>query len=353
MKKGILKKKANKEKALAEPKAAVEKKTEREKVEERRKEVLSKGKKFKYPLQYSKHKLVINTIIVAVIAIALVVTAGWFALYKMQSTSDVLYRLTRILSLPVANVDGKDVKYADYLMIFESSVKTVGQSDVGVDVDALKREYKKIAMDDAEEYTYALKLAEELGINVTDEQVEELFEKHRKMDGVERSEESFLKVLQDNFGLSKDEYKRMLYLSLVKMEVEKQIDEEAKSLTKKVEKLLAENGGSMAETVAALGGKVYYDETGGMIDSRYVDGGRANEAMKLEKGKISKAFVSSNGDGYYFVKLIDKNEDASQINYASIKIPFTEFDKRMAAIRDEGKIKEYIDVRSEEPEQEN
>ena len=37
-------------------------KTEREKVEERREEVLAKGRKFKYPLQYTKHKLVINTI---------------------------------------------------------------------------------------------------------------------------------------------------------------------------------------------------------------------------------------------------------------------------------------------------
>ena len=48
--------------------ASNEKKTEREKVEERREEVLTRGRKFKYPLQYAKHKLVINTIIIAVVA---------------------------------------------------------------------------------------------------------------------------------------------------------------------------------------------------------------------------------------------------------------------------------------------
>ena len=348
---GILKKKANKEKALAETKVE-ERKTEREKVEERRKEVLNRGKKFKYPLQYSKHKLVFNTIIVAIVAIVLVSVMGWFALYKMQSSVDVLYRITRILPLSVAQVDGKDMRFSDYLMIFRSSIKTVSQSDVGVDVDALSREYQKIALNDAEDYTYALKLAEELGVEVTDEQVEELFSEHRKVDGVERSEESFLKVLQDNFGLSKDEYKRMLYLSLVKMEVEKKIDEAAKDLTAQIEKILAENGGSLGDAARALEGKVYYEETGGMVDSRNVDGGRASAAMKLKKGEISKAFVSSNGDSYYFVKLIDKNEDTLQVNYASIKIPFTEFANKMEEIRENGGIKEYIDVREEELEQE-
>jgi hypothetical protein len=53
---------------------------------------------------------------------------------------------------------------------------------------------------------------------------------------------------------------------------------------------------------------VAFEETGGLIDSKYIDGGRANAALKLNKGEASKAFVSSNGDGYYFVKLIDKNE---------------------------------------------
>lgn len=337
-----------KDKALAKTSVEI-KKTEREKVDERREEVLAKGRKFKYPLQYSKHKLVFNTIIIAVVALVVMSLAGWFALYKMQSSADVLYRMTRILPLAVGKVDGKDVRFSDYLMIYRSSIKTVGTGQQpDVDIDALSREYKKIALDDAEEYTFALKLAEELDIEVSDEQVAELFLEHRKVDGVERSEESFLKVLQDNFGLSKSEYERMLYLSLTKMEVEKKIDENAKSLMAQIEKILAENGGNLNEAAAALGEKVYYEETGGMIDSRNVDGGRASAALKLEKGKVSEAFVSSNGDGYYFVKLIDKNEETMQVNYASIKIPFTEFDKKMTELRENGGVEEYIRVREEE-----
>ena len=95
-------------------------KTEREKVEERREEVLAQGRKFKYPMQYAKHKLVINTVIVAVVAIVLMVVMGWMLLYKVQDTSEMIYRVTQVLPVPVAEVDGEKVRYSDYLMIFRN-----------------------------------------------------------------------------------------------------------------------------------------------------------------------------------------------------------------------------------------
>lgn len=102
-------------------------KTEREKVEERREEVLAQGRKFKYPMQYAKHKLVINTVIVAVVAIVLMVVMGWMLLYKVQDTSEMIYRVTQVLPVPVAEVDGEKVRYSDYLMIFRSNLLTAEQ----------------------------------------------------------------------------------------------------------------------------------------------------------------------------------------------------------------------------------
>ena len=54
--------------AIFRKKDADDKKTEREKVEERREEVLARGRKFKYPLQYAKHKVVNLTIIISILA---------------------------------------------------------------------------------------------------------------------------------------------------------------------------------------------------------------------------------------------------------------------------------------------
>ncbi len=337
-----------------------EKKTEREKVEERREEVLARGRKFKYPLQYAKHKLVINTIVIGVLTVVAMVTAGGLALYKFQDTGDIMYRISRIIPVAVAEIDGERVRFSDYLMIVRSSLTvfeqqsgqissirtgTAGEDGEGNDEEAMKVEYKRTALDQAEEYAYAEKLAKENGIEVTDEEVEKLFETHRKVGGVERSEESFLKVLSSNFGYSKDEYLRMLYLLLVKSKVEEKIDTDANQLADRVAQKLAENGGDYGKVAEEFGEEVQIESTDGLVGSKNVDGGRAAKAMSLEVGQDSGKFASSNGDGYYFLRVLDKTD--TEVSYVSLRIPFKEFNTKIKAVREGGLIKEYIDLKRE------
>lgn len=326
-----------------------EKKTEQEKVEERREEVLSKGRKFKYPLQWTRHRIVINTILIAFVVLALLTVGGWLALYRLNMTDELLFRITEIIPVSVANVDGEKVRFSDYLMFYRSSIVSVerqsGNSNIEGSFEDLRTEYKRAALSEAEEYAYALKLARELEIDVSDSEVETEFERHRKVGGIDRSEESFAKILEDNFGLSKAEYKRMLYLTLIKAKVEMEIDENANAVSKKIEQLLRE-GNSYKDIAETLGGAVIYEETGGLVDSKNIDGGRAAEALKLEAGGETGRFVSMNGDGYYFVKLINKT--ATEVNFVSLRVPFSEFDTRFAKLRESGDIKEYIEFSSPE-----
>ncbi len=319
-------------------------KTEREKVEERREEVLAQGRKFKYPLQYSKHKVIINTVIVGVVAMVAMVVVGWALLYKFQDTGNMIYRVTQVLPVSVAKVDGEKVRYSDYLMIYRSNLQTSEQQDgqlvVNEDSSAMREMYKEAAMRSAVEYTYALKLGKELGIAVTDEEIDKAFDDHRKVGGVERSEESFLKIVRDNFGMNKSEYRRMLYLTLMKSKVAQEVDTHARGVAEQVEQMLAENGGDLFAVAEALGTEVEYEETGRLVDKMNVDGGRANEAIKLETGAVSGKFLSTNGDAYYFVKLNEKTD--TQVNYASLKIKFTEFDLKVAELYENGLVEEYI-----------
>ena len=106
--------------------------------------------------------------------------------------------------------------------------------------------------------------------------------------------------------------------------------------------MLANDNNYMA-VVDQLGDTIIsYEETGGLVDSKNIDGGRATEAMKLEPGQRSGKFVSMNGDGYYFVKLIKKTE--SEVNFVSIKVPFTEFDNRINNLRESGAIEEFVRI---------
>ncbi len=324
-------------------------KTEREKVEERREEVLAHGRKFKYPLQYAKHKLMINTIIVALIALVLMVVTGWAMLYKLQDTGDMIYRVTQVIPVPVAEVDGAKVRYSDYLMIYRSNLMTAeqqgGQLGNSEDDEAVRRNYKKAALYSAVEYTYAAKLGEERGITVSEIEVDKAFDEHRKVGGVERSEEGFLKILRDNFGMSKAEYRRMLYLTLMKAKVAQAVDETALAQADEVERLLKENDNDLRKTADSIEG-VDYEETGRLVDNMNVDGGRSTVAMTLEAGQVSERFLSSNGDGYYYVKLVDKTN--SEVNYGSLKIVFSEFDKMVANLYATDKVEAYIDLDGDE-----
>lgn len=319
-------------------------KTEREKVEERREEVLAQGRKFKYPMQYAKHKLVVNTVIVALVAFALMVVVGWAMLYKLQDTGDMIYRITQVFPVPVAEVDGEKVRYSDYLMIYRSNLMTAeqqgGQLGDSSDGDYLRILYKQAALEAAVSYTYALKLADEMGITVTNAEIDKAFEEHRKVGGIERSEESFLKIISDNFGMNRTEYRRMLYLGLMRAKVVAEVDLVVSSTVAEVERILAESDNDYLRVVEELDVAVEYEETGQLVDNMNVDGGRSDVAMTLEPGQSSGKFLSSSGDGYYFVKLYEKTD--TEVSYASLKIVFTTFDEMLAKLYENGKVEEFI-----------
>lgn len=340
-----LKKKTPSKAALPSDEAA--KKTEKEKILERREEVLKSGRKFKYPLQYSKHKLVIITIIVAIVALIGSIIAGYFMLYKAQNTSDVVYRLTKVIPLPVAKIDGENVRYSDYLMVYKSSVRPIEQQtgspfNEGEDSESRRNYYKRSALSEAEKYTYAEKLARENNITVTEDEINDSFNEHRKVGGTELSNESFLRIIKDNFGLSEDEYRYLLKLSLLKKNVSVAIDTTAKTTISEIQKFLSGNDNDFKKAREEFTSRAEYEETAGLVGAGNVDGGSAIHALSLEKGQVSEPFVSSNGDGYYIIKCTDKSKN--EVSYVSLFVPFSEFDKRISALKDAGKISEYIEI---------
>lgn len=323
-------------------------KTELEKIEERREEVLSKGRKFKYPLQYAKYRIVTLTIVISLVAVMLISGFLYVALYKWQSTDAVLYRLTQLVPLPVASIENEQVRYSDYLMIYKSTITPIEQQQGKLgnekDTSSMESHYKRMALTEAENYAYALKLANEYHLTVNKEEIDEALDNHRRIGGVERSEESFKKILEDNFGLSMKEYRRMLYLSLMKEKVSQQIDNEAIRISETVQ--AGVKAGKTLKAIAdELGDKVLYEETGGLVDKMNVDGGRAGVAMELAAGQTSDRVMSSSGDGYYFVTLVNKTE--SSVNYTSIKVPFSEFNKRVKQVRESSGVKEFIKLSEE------
>lgn len=320
-----------------------------ETVAEHRERILAGGRRFKYPIQYARHRLVLVTILISLAALIVFVLVGWWQLYLVQNSDGFLYRVTRVLPLPVARVDGEHARFSDYLMEYRSSIHYLQQIEqVNLDSEDGKRQsdfYKSQAMENVIASTFAEKLAREKGITVTEKQVQDAIDSKRRATNGELSNEAYDAVTLDFFGWGPDEHRRVMERRLIQQEVAYSIDTNATARRDKAEKSLAQPG-AVFETVAMeLGGtEAEAIEIGapGWVPKTNNDGGRSAAAAKMQKDQVSGPIKSTTGDGYYFVKLLDSND--TQVSYAYFKIPLTEFTKRLDALKKDNKTQRFITI---------
>ena len=86
-----------------------------ETVAEHREEVLSSARKYIYPLQHSKHKIVLISTGLFIVALVGFFTYTTVALYRLKSYSTFLYGVTQVIPLPVAKAGPNFVAYENYL----------------------------------------------------------------------------------------------------------------------------------------------------------------------------------------------------------------------------------------------
>ncbi len=322
---------------------------------EHRKRILAVGRKFKYPLQYSRHKLVINTIIIAVLALIIVGVFGWWQLYPQQNTSTFAYRVLSVVPLPVADVDGEPVRYSDYLLKFRSAehyLQQKEQATLSGDDGARQLMYlKQQSLRDVIADTYAAKLAREQNVTVSDEELAQFLKSKRQMEGGEITERTHYAVIRDYYDWSPAEYEHVMRIKLLRQKVAYKIDERARNAADRAKSLIASSekeswGEIVQKNSNELAGAVY--GTSGLVPKTNQDGGLAAAASKLKIGQMSDIIKSSTEDGYYYsiVRLIDSND--TQVNYEFIRIPLTAFPTRIDGLYQDNKVHVYIGVSLEE-----
>lgn len=336
-----------------------------ETVAEHRERILAGGRRFKYPMQYARHRLVFNTIIISFIALVLIVGIGWQQLYFAQNTGTFFYRVVKALPLPVASVDGQAVRYSDYLMQYRSNIYYLQQKDqLNTSTDDGKRQIvylKNQAMNKAVEYAYATKLARENNITVSKEQITSLLEKQRHVGDVTVSKEAYDAVILDHYDWTPDEYEHELANQLLLQEVTYKIDQTANKKKDAIAEAVKDPQADFDKIAEAQGGKGVEKVTvgtSGLIsrssrEGGARDGGLSEVAAKLTKGQISGPIRPTAGmgkplagDGFYFVKLLDITD--TQLNYSFIRIPVTEFANKLKTVREQGKVNNYITLPVEE-----
>ena len=214
-----------------------------------------------------------------------------------------------------------------------------------------KEYYKRQALNAAEDYSFAMAKLDEAGKSVTEEEIDEIIEEHKTIDGEKRSDEAFEGIIRDNFGLSVKEYRRWIMLSLAKKKASMEFDQDAKKLRDEIATSLkvVNNFGDLMKNYEGndqVGFEVVED-----VDYANLDSGRAAAAAKLQNvGDMTDFFVSKNGDGYYLVKLLNKTD--TKVSYASIWVRFKWVDDQMAKLREGGKVVERIDLATQDTNEE-
>ena len=321
-----------------------------ETVAEHREHILSGGRKFKYPIQYIRHKLVINAIIISLSALIVAAAIGWWQLYPMQNTTEFMYRVTKVIPVPVASVDGKPVLYSDYLMIYLSSVhfsETKEQLNQKTDDGKMQIEYiKQQSLQHAVSDAYAAKLAEKLKIGISDSEFQDFLKARRQTSNGEISEQSYYAIVLDWYGWSPEEYRHITESTLLRQKVTFAMDKDALSTVNKVEAAIKADQKadfkSLAAVISKQTGVATSYNVSGWVSKSNSDGGLSIEAAKLKINGVSSVIKSSTGDGYYIVRLLDIND--SSIKYEYIKVPVMAFAKSLAQIEKDHKVVRYISV---------
>lgn len=320
-----------------------------ETVAEHREKILAGGRKFKYPHQYVKHRLVINAVIIATVFVVIITSIGWWQLYKAQNTSEFMYRVTRVVPVAVGSVDGESIRYSDYLMRYRSQelwLKNKGRMTfTGEDGQRQLDFIKRSVLDGLVADVYAQKVARAKGIAVTEQDIQAVIDKNRHTATGQISQEVYDASTKDTLGYSPDEYRHIIKQSLTRHQVAYAIDTKAAETKATIEQEIAANPRlSFDKLVDKLEKQDLGIEVGasGLVQKNNQDGGLSQAALGMKDGEVSAAIKSTTGDGYYFVHRLSAND--RQISYQYIKVPLTVFDNEIKQLRQEGKVKEHISI---------
>lgn len=319
-----------------------------ETVAEHREQILAGGRRFKYPVQYSRHKLVLNSILIGLAALIIVAVVLWWQLYIAQNSSKFMYRMAQIIPVPVASVDGELVKYSTYLKRFRSSIHYLQQqNNLNVRSEDGKKEVeyrKRVELDNAVRDAYVRKLANENKIRVTVKEVNDFIK--RDLESKKVSETVYEKtVLNTFYDWSMDDYREVVRSELLQRKVMFAIDESARAKANRVLGELRKENADFAAIAKTESDDESTKQSGGDsgdVPLRSLDTNGVIAAVKrLEPGQTTDLIYGT--DGYYVAKLTSKN--ATSVRYQFVKISLSEFEKRLKAIREDNKVKEFIDVK--------
>jgi hypothetical protein len=273
-----------------------------ETVTQHREEVISGAKKYVYPLQHSRHRIVIISVIILAALTIGFLSYIMLSLYKFQSTSTFTYQITKVLPLPFAKIGGTFVSYEEYLFdlrhivhYFENQIEVDFETEQGK--SQLIEEKKKIR-ERVINGAYAAKIAREKGISVTNEEVDRQVQLLGELNLIGTDPQVFEDVLKSFYDWDINDLKRSIKQQLLTAKVVQALDP---SVQERAQKALDEinAGKDFAQAAKEVSEDEANKANGGDIgivdDNKAVYLQEYNALKQLQPGQVSGIIVLDSG----------------------------------------------------------
>ncbi len=316
---------------------------------EHREEVLDSARKYIYPLRHSKKRLVTISLTILSVAVLVFMLYCGVALYKLQSTSMFLYRITQVIPFPIARVGSDFVAYENYL--FEINHYTHyyrNQQQLDFDSDAGKRqleEFKKRALEKVINDAYIKEIARQKGITVSDQEVDREIAVMRNQNRLGGSDQEFEAVLKDFWGWTVDDFRRSLKQQLLSQKVLSALDTATHDRANDAYDKL-QSGKDFAKVAKEVSEDPSTRANGGEFgfkiekNNRDISAAVVEELFRLKSGEYSKPIEA--GYGLEIVKNIEQKDD--KIKAAHIVFNFKNINEYLNDVKEDKTSRSYISI---------
>lgn len=301
-----------------------------ETIAEHREEVLSGARKYIYPLQHSKHKIVLISSALSILAVVVFLTGMVLSLYRFDTTSNFSYQVTRVLPFPIARTGKTLIAYENYLFelrryihYYENQQRLSFATESGQ--DQLKN-YKNVALDTVINNAYAKILAEEQGVYVQSTEIDQMITVAKEQNRLGSTDQVFEDTLRDFFDWSIQDYRRSLADELLMQKLTVKLDPDTANKAKDIVSQLQAGADFKAlalqysedESTRQVGGEF------GQVDkgNRNVTPQTVDKLFKTAVNQVSEPIVVPYADGYALeiIKTLEINGDKAKGAHIILKL---------------------------------
>lgn len=314
-----------------------------------RDEVLSSARKYIYPLQHSRRRIVTISISIFIVALIAFFSYTLLALYRFHATSTFVYRVTQVIPFPVAKAGPNFVAYENYLFqvrrykhYYESQQQVDFNSKGG---KSQLEAFQKQALNDVIDAAYVQQIAKDNGISVSRAEVNGQISLLRAQNRLGGSDQVFEDTLKDFWGWSTDDFRRELSRQLLAQKVASKLDTGAHKRANDYLKQLQSGTdfGALAQQVSdddaskANGGEYGFviESTNKGIQPKIIEA-----LFKLQPGQVSE--VVETPTGLEIIKMIENND--GKVRAAHIKIDFKELQTHLDPVKKDKKPRRFISL---------